>query len=351
MREDGKSKTMKKPVIVVLCLVVVVLAAAGYYFFRAGRPAKDSMPGTAPTILSLLPPQAPYVIYTDVESLRSSAFLNRLIALIPTPNEDPDYLEFVRSTGFDYTRDLDRVAIAIYPTPPLPTVVILADGRFDQQKITSYALRTGKAEQRDGHSMYVLPASTPGGEVTIRFIAADRIQLVSHPQGNALAKTDNSDSTTAAMKERISRVAGSPLFAVVRMDAVPKDAVIGSFRIDAITGSMQGVKWLTLSASPSQQNLNVALQGECESTLQATQLNLALGFLRTMARAYLSDKNARKQFTPQGADALTKLVKQADISTTGNRLQLAVSLSPEILDGLAAPPPAKAPIAAPKPAH
>ena len=351
MREDGKSKTMKKPVIVVLCLVVVVLAAAGYYFLRAGRPAKDSMPGTAPTILSQLPPQAPYVIYADLAGLRNSAFLNRLIALIPTPNEDPDYLEFVRSTGFDYTRDLDRAAIAIYPTTPLPTVVILADGRFDQQKITSYALRTGKAEERDGHSTYVLPASTPGGEVTIRFISADRIQLVSHPQGGTVATADASDPTAAPMKERITRVAGSPLFAVVRMDAVPKDAVIGSFRIDAITGSMQGVKWLTLSASPSQQNLNVALQGECESTLQATQLNLALGFLRTMARAYLSDKNTRKQFTPQGADALTKLVKQADISTTGNRLQLSVSLSPEILDGLAAPPPAKAPMAAPKRAH
>lgn len=342
---------MKKPVIIVLCLVVLVLAAAGYYFLHSRRPAKDSMPGTAPTILSLLPPQAPYVIYADVASLRSSAFLNRLIALIPTPNEDPDYLEFVRSTGFDYTRDLDRVAISIYPTTPVPTVVILADGRFDQQKITAYALRTGKAEERDGHSTYVLPASTPGGEVTIRFLAADRIQLVSQPQGKTLAVADTSDPTGAQLKERINRVAGSPLFAVVRMDAVPKDAVIGSFRIDAITGSMQGVKWLTLSASPNQQDLDVALQGECESSLQATQLNLALGFLRTMARAYLSDKNARKQFTPQGADALTKLVKQADISTTGNRLQLAVSLSPEILDGLAAPPPAKSPVAAPKPAH
>ena len=65
---------MKKTVIVVLCLVVLVLAAAGYYFLHSGRPAKDSMPGTAPTILSLLPPQAPYVIYADMQSLRNSHF-------------------------------------------------------------------------------------------------------------------------------------------------------------------------------------------------------------------------------------------------------------------------------------
>jgi hypothetical protein len=343
---------MKKPVIVVLCLVVVVLAAAGYYLLHSGRPAKDSMPGTAPTILSLLPPQAPYVIYADMQSLRSSSFLNRLIALIPTPNEDPDYLDFVRSTGFDYTRDLDRVAVAISPTTPLPTVLTFVEGRFDEQKIIAYALRTGRADKRDGFiSEYVVPSSVPGGEISLQFITPNRIQIISRPVGNPGATPKGSNPPAADMTERINRVAGSPLFAVVRMDAVPKDAMIGSLRIDAITGSMQGVKWLTLSASPNQQNLNVALQGECESTLQATQLNLALGFLRTMARAYLSDKNTRKQFTPQGADALTKLVKQADISTTGNRLQLAVSLSPEILDGLAAPPPTKAPIAAPKPAH
>ncbi len=57
-----------------------------------------------------------------------------------------------------------------------------------------------------------------------------------------------------------------------------------------------------------------------------------------MARVFLSDPATRKQFTPQGAEALTQLVKQADISATGKRVQLAVSLTPGILDGLAAPP-------------
>ena len=349
---------MKRPAIIVVCLAVVVLAATGYYFLHRGPAARDSMPGTAPALLSLLPPQAPYVIYADLEALRSSAFLNRLIALAPTPNEDPEYAEFVRSTGFDYSRDLDRVAIAIYPTAPLPTVVTIAEGRFDQKKIIAYALRTGKEEQRGGHAVYLLPSSTPGGEVTVRFVAANRIQLTSHPQGNTPAFIQTSDPTGAALKERINRVAGSPLFAAVRMDAVPKDATIGSFRIDAITNSLQGVQWLTLAAAPQQQELRVVLEGECASSLDATQLNLALGGLRFMARGFLSDPHTRKQFTPQGAEALTQLVKQADISATGKRVQLAVSLTPQILDGLAAPAPPprqqvpiKAPAGAAKPAH
>lgn len=350
---------MKKSAIVIVCVAVVLLAAAGYFFLHSGRPAKDSMPGPAPTILSLLPPQAPYVVYVDLQTLRNSAFLNRLVALIPAPTEDPEYAEFVRATGFDYSRDLDRIAIAVSPTTPLPTVLTFAEGRFDQQKIIAYALRTGKADVRDGFTTeYILPSSVSGGEISLQFITANRIELISRPSGNSGATPKSSGTAGAEMTERINRVGGSPLFAVARMDAVPKDAKIGTFRIEAITSSMQGVKWLTLSAVLQGQDLRAALEGECDSSLDATQLNLALGGLRFMARAFLSDPNTRKQFTPQGADALTKLVKQADISASGKRVQLAVSMSPEILDGLAAPTPApkqiipaKAPTATPKPAH
>jgi hypothetical protein len=349
---------MKKTGIVVLCLVVVALAAGGYYFLHRAPTAINSMPGVAPTILSLLPAQAPYVIYADLAGLRSSSFLNRLVALIPTPNVDPDFVEFVRSTGFDYTRDLDRVAIAIYPTAPLPTVIVFAEGRFDQQKIITYAMRTGKADMRDGINVYVMPASAPGGEVTLQFINANRIELVSRPSGNSPASANSADPSGAEMKERISRVEGSPVFAAVRMDAVPKDAMIGSLQITAITNSMKGVKWLTLSASGKEQDLNVALQGECDSVLDAQKLNILLGGLRSLAGIFLADPATRRQFTSQGANALTKLVKRADVSATGKRVQLAVTLTPEILDGLAAPPPAvrqpvpaKPPAATPKPAH
>lgn len=349
---------MKRPAIIVVCLaVVLVLATVGYYVLHRGPAATDSMPGAAPPLLSLLPPQVPYVIYADVAALRNSAILNRLVALAPAPNEDPEYADFVRSTGFDYSRDLDRVAISIFPTAPIPTVAIFAEGRFDQQKIIDYALRSGKTEVRDGRTIYVLPSSNPGGEVTLRILAPNRIELTSS-QAKSLMPANNSDPTGAALKQRINRVAGSPLFAAIRMDAVPRDAKIGSFRIDAITNSLQGVHWLTLAVAPQGQNLRVVLEGECESSLDATQLNLALGGLRIMARGFLSEPATRKQFTPQGGEALMQLVKQAVISAESNRVQLAVSLTPEILDGLAAPgpnprqqAPAKAPLGTGKPAH
>jgi hypothetical protein len=290
-------------------------------------------------MLSLLPPEAPYVIYADVAALRSSAFLNRLTGLAPTPSEDPEYAEFVRSTGFDYSSDLDRVAIAIFPSAPIPTVVTFAEGRFDQQKIIAYALRSGKAEEHDGVTRYVLPSSVSGGEITAQFMTANRIKLISRPRGNSEVKALEPSTASAEMTQRINRVAGSPVFGVIRMNAVPKDARIGTFGVDTITNSLQGVSWLTVVAAPQGQSIRVVLEGECESSLAATKLNLGLESLRILARAYLSAPSTRKQFTPQGGDALIQLVKQADISAENNHVQLAVSLTPEILDGLTAPPP------------
>ena len=349
---------MKRPAIIIACTAVVVIAAAGYFALHRKPAPGDSMPGVAPTMLSSLPPQAPYVIYADLASLRNSAFLNRLVALAPTPSEDPEYAEFVRSTGFDYSRDLDRVAIAIFPGSSIPTVVTFAEGRFDQQKIIAYALRTGKAEEQNGITKYVLPSSVSGGEITVQFMTVNRIKLISRPRGNSEVKVLEPSTAAAEMTERINRVAGSPVFGVIRMDAVPKDAKIGTFGVDTITNSLQGVSWLTVAAAPQGQSLRVVLEGECESSLAATKLNLGIESLRILARAYLSAPSTRKQFTPQGGDALIQLVKQADISAESNRVQLAVSLTPEILDGLAAPPPstpqhspAKAPAPPAKQAH
>ena len=76
---------------------------------------------------------------------------------------DKEYAQFVRATGFEYTRDLDRVVLALIPKSPANQTVALAEGRFDQQKITGFALLTGKLEHQDGAEVYVLPAATNSG--------------------------------------------------------------------------------------------------------------------------------------------------------------------------------------------
>jgi hypothetical protein len=375
---------MRRTAITIVCLAVIAVAAAAYFTWRRSStsgPATGFPSGGEASLISQILPGAPYVVYADVAALRNAAFLAKLVAMVPAPAEDPEYTDFVQATGFDYSRDLDRVVISTVADSSAPgtsqsAVWALADGRFDQQKIQAYALRYGKTEQRDGHTVYVIdstPSSNPSSnEITLRFISPGRIEFVSRPKQaapgtSASANPPKSNGAApapqpvnpGALSDRIPRVSGSAVFAMVRTDSVPKNITIGSFRLDQIVSAIQGVHWLSLSANPQGENLQVVLDGECGSMSESLPLEGTLSGLRALARGYLSQPANRRQFTPQGAAALDKLVKQIDISHDGPHVRLTAVLTPDMLTGFAAPPPnaqpppARAPnrpASAPKPA-
>ena len=110
----------KRGLIALAALVGLVAAAAGVYLYRARRPMPAAAPSTlpVPSVFSELPPDAPGVAYLDVAALRKlqgSPLATMLGLAGADPQSDRDYAEFVRGTGFDYTRDLDKAAIAFWP--------------------------------------------------------------------------------------------------------------------------------------------------------------------------------------------------------------------------------------------
>jgi hypothetical protein len=323
-------------------IALVFLAAAGLYYWHYKHSSSGqvgSTGGPAPSIVSSLPPEAPYVIYADVAALRDSAFLARLIAIAPAPAEDPEYTEFVNATGFDYTKDLDHVAIAVIPASPRPVVWTIAEGRFDQQKIAAYALRTGKAEQQAGQTVYVMPASTPGDNINLTFLSPNRIKLVTGPPTATYATPFAGNDTTP--QDHLAHVSGSMLFAVARTDSIPKDLTIGTIRLDQVASTLKGVQWLTLTVKPEKENLRVLLEGDCDSSRDALQLELTASGLRMLGRGLLSQPSTRAQLTPQGATALNQLLRVIEISHDDRRVRLSVAFTPDMLSGLAAPTPAQ----------
>ncbi|MFZ0820119.1 MAG: hypothetical protein WAM91_08615 [Candidatus Acidiferrales bacterium] len=349
---------MRRTAIIIVCLAVLLIAAAAYYTWRQSSNVNGPAAGPEPSLVSQLPPGAAYVLYADIAALRNAAFLAKLAAMIPAPAEDPEYTDFVRATGFDYSRDLDRVAITSVSTTSISgtsqsEVWALAEGRFDQQKIQAYALRSGKTEQRDGQTVYVIDSGPSANEVELQFLSPTRIKIISRakqiPPGNS---TQNSGAAPAmgdpaALRERIARVSASPVFAVARTDSVPKNLTVGSLRLDAVVSTIQTVHWISLAVTPEGENLRVVLEGECNSTIESTRLDLALGTIRIIGRGMLSEPATRRQFTPQGAAALDKLVRQLDISHDGPHVTITAVLSPDMLTGFAAPTPNTAPNSAP----
>lgn len=340
--------------VVLLCLIGAVLA---YYFWQARPlpPIVSTVPGVPiagppPDILSQLPPDAPVVAYIDAANLRklqNSPLAAALGLASPGPQADRDYANFVRDTGFDYTRDLDHAALAVWPasigTPDNvlgeDRVLAIADGRFDQQKIKAYALRTGREIQGGPQPVYDVPGNPP---VSLTFLLPTRIALASGRNSTELlarVTTGPSSSTRRdpAMQSRIQRVAGAPMFAVARADRLPQSIYAplhNSPQLEQIARSVQGI---TLAGQPDRDNLRVTLDAECDSLKNAVQLAFLLETGKMAGSMALSDPRTRQQMTREQYVFLQALINHAAINHQNKIVRTTLEITPDMLT--AAPPP------------
>lgn len=347
---------MRKRGLIAVLLAVAVAAGAGIFIYSyARRHARGIAPAADnPALLDLVPADSTILFYADLEALRSSPFVTQLAALVPPVTKDRDYAEFVRATGFDYERDLDRVVLTMQGERKNPVTTAIADGRFDQDKIAAYALRAGKLEKQNGGDVYVIPAKSPGKTVVIRFLSdattrirsrQARIALTDGPKlwptiapasslssnrasnraSNAASKNEPRNDHLAPemqghfapeMQERIARVSGAPLFAVAKLDSAmqKKNFVLGGLRSDQLENLARSVRWLSLAALPEGDRVHVALEGECDTTENARQLAGTLDGLRIMGRMALADPKTRRQIEPAALPLLEALLRGTEVS-------------------------------------
>src|SRR6476660_7382448 len=133
---DGREAMKKQHWILVLA--AMLLSAAVFFGYQ-----RWGARGVAPReeLLALLPADASAVIFLDFEELRHAPFMAKLYEWAPKPESDRDYAQFVQDTGFDYERDLYRIAFATRKKGPDSTIYAIADGKFDRAKISAYASR------------------------------------------------------------------------------------------------------------------------------------------------------------------------------------------------------------------
>jgi hypothetical protein len=340
----------RRALIVVLVFVILMLAAVGGFYYWQHRPLPpmiSSVPGVEitgpePDILSELPSNAPVIAYVDVASLRKlqNSPLAAVLGLTsPGPQADREYADFVRQTGFDYERDLDRAGIAMWPagfgTPANvlgdDRVIAIADGRFDQQKIKAYALRSGKATSVGKNEVLEVPGNPP---VSLEFLSPTRIALAGGKNANTLLagiQPGGSGARDAALQSRIERVAGAPIFAVARTSNLPA-SFYGNFRnapqLDQLIRSIQAI---TLAGQPDGDNLKVALDAESDSMKNAMQISFLLETGRMAGSMALSSPDARRQLTREQIAFLNSLLSDAKITHRDKLIRLSFTITQDML--------------------
>ena len=347
-------------------LVLLLGAVIGFYFHRpphtppaaatAGTPVAPASPESPESprevaqtvgVLNQLPGDAPALAYIDVQSLRK--FPGSPVAAIlgltdPNATRDPDYQQFVRATGFDYTRDLDRGAIALWPdglgeAPQAAAndnrVFVVAEGRFDQNRIRAYVGKLGASQLKGTATIYEVPGTPP---IAFEFLSPTRIALTSGSRSADLLIRPHSTTRDRAFQARIDRVAGAPLFAVARTDKLPDSLYASLKNSPEIETLIRSILGLTFTAQPQGGILKVALDGEANSTKNALAISTLLEISRMGASLALSDSKTTSQLTSGQAGFLDALLRQSRISRQSRVVRIALDVTPEMLGAAASAP-------------
>jgi len=334
------SKNKAQVVALVAAIALAVVSLLAYFvWLRPAIPERNAL-------LSWMPGDARAVLFIDLAHLRKEPFFADLLAWAPKPDADQEYRQFVRDTGFDYERDLYRLAVAFEQQGAQKIFFAVAEGHFDKKTIKAYAAKNGAMQNSGGVEIFSLPIAGSSAHLSFTFLTNDRIALTNH---NDFATWLHGAKAVdeAEYRERFARVAGSPLFAVIRNDAL-KDAfgaepaaqdlarrATGGLSSPQLSSLLAQLEWLTVAGKPENNKLRVALDAESLEDKNAQQLADLLNGVVLLARAGLSNTRTQKQLGASTRQSYLALLKSVEVSRTDRpdtkSVRLMFDVTPDLL--------------------
>ena len=298
----------KKPFFLLLSAIVLLLLI----FLTRHWKSTDATAERA-DLLALLPGDTSAVGFLDLQQFRASPFLAQIFSWAPQVAPDSDYAQFIQATGFDYERDLDRIALAIHRESQTSWVYAVAEGRFDRKKIEAYASRFASLKTADGKTLFAVPISGSQRKAYFTFLRDNRVAWAN----DSSCFFQRPQSTEAqAWGEHFSRVAGTPIFAVLQQDSGAAGAlakVPGGFRSPQLATLLSQLQWITISGKPDGNLLRVVMDGESTTETTTHQLKDLLSGLVVLAQVGLNDAQTRTQVDPELRQGYLELLQSADI--------------------------------------
>jgi hypothetical protein len=329
---------------------LVLLGATGLVAATALLVWRSTNVAARPLFLEPIPESASALVFVNVSALRTSPFLGELRRWLPAPHEDPDYKNFVQTTGFDYERDLDQVlVISFKPTGDAlkgnateaaagRELLAIAETHSDPQRLLAYAKSNGRTDQVIGHEAIRIDLKNPSE--TFYFAILNKRRVAVATSLPALARAWHTGAPEPEWPERILRVAGSPIFLVLRQDSAALDALTGrapqAFTSPELFSLIKQLEWITLAGKPDQQRLEVVLEGETFSESATRQLADLLNGVVLLAEAGLNEAKTRERLDPGLRAAYLALLASAEVRRLdrgkAKSVRLSFDVTPEFLE-------------------
>jgi len=329
-----------------ILVAAVLVAAAIAAFFHWRRTPED-----AESLFALVPGNTNSAVYADFDALRQSPFLAQFYIWLPQTKESSDYTQFVNATGFNYERDLHRILLCTQPNRASQSnsanpgesgseLFAVADGNFDRKKIAAYALGSGIHVTLNGHEVFRVPVENGAKQISFTFLSEHRIALTDSPDPTRLVESDSESTDSAAWRERILRVSGSPIFFVTRKGGEATGAIAnaspGGLQSPQLAALVDQLQWISIAGKPEGNVLRVVADGEATSDGIARQLADLLNGIVTLAQTGLNDPKLRQQMPPQTREAYLELLKSAAVDRVdrgdAKSVRLAFTVTPQFLD-------------------
>ena len=318
----------------------------------------SSREGSAEEMLALLlrdmPADSSAVLYADVAQVRQAPFAQKLFAWAPQQQADADYTRFVQETGFDYARDLRRIAFSAAQRGSQPIWFAIFDGDFNQQKIAAYLAKNGTLQGRGKHDIYSIPTNTtavpsssgvpanpsplnssnPTPHISLTFLRSGRIAATNDADVSVYLEQKNPAPDPAQWQTRFTRLAGSPIFVVVRRDSASMTALntpaLKGFESPQLSALLAQLSWITVAAQPDKDSLRLVAEGESPADTAARQLADMLNGIVLLAQLGLNDPKTRQQIDPRAREAYLELLRTAAIDQVDRQETKAVRVVLEI---------------------
>jgi hypothetical protein len=303
---------MPKNKILLLVGIAVALFVGGFFAYQHWH-SSDSL-SDRDRMLALLPDDANAVVYVEMAEVRTAPFFSQLFQWAPKPAPEGDYAQFLRATGFNYESDLDRLALSIHRQPQGTLAFAVVEGRFDRRKIEAYGSQYGSLKTSDGRTLFAVPLSGSNRKIYFTFLRDDRVAWANDSsyffqRPSALAAAD--------WRERFSRLAGTPVFSVLRQDSEAAAALAqqapGGLHSPQLAALLAQLNWISIGAKPDGNLLRVGIEGECLTERTEHQLKELLGGLLVLAQMGLNDPKTQRQLSPALRQGYLELLQSADV--------------------------------------
>lgn len=325
--------------ILIFVAVVVLSAGAAAYVAMNGTPPIPT--GACPAILSAAPYDANLVLYADLTSLRTANVTRQLNALQNMP-ELAAYRDFVSKTNFHVERDLDHILLTASANSNSASVVF--EGRFDQPKITDFALQFGTMKHYEAGDMYDFHGANMQGSASMMFLNPSRLALAggTGAETQILMLADASKGTEQALTDdlcaRARRVAGAPFFAVgdIPKLATPQLTAIVARQSPSAAEVIQSLKGWDAAYWIDGDSLRVAIEGEFDSRYDALQARIGLDKLRDSVQKSAASAKVGPAATGPQAQIVDEFAKNFAFALDGRYVRLGTSIKMSELQKLAA---------------